>query len=410
MCLKKWIHTVGVVVLCFLFLMYVLKVQVTAFGPSESTIYQGIDVSGYQGDIDFNKVKSDGIEIVYIKSSEGFNYIDSHFERNYEKAKQSGLKIGFYHFVTARTEEEAKRQAQFFVSIISKKEVDCKLAMDFENFGNLSKEEINKIGVAFIKEVEELSKKEAVVYSNAYGANNTWSGEITNYPLWIAQYEVNEPQNNGNWESWAGWQFTDVGKVSGISNYVDRNRFTKDILLSDTSEIPEVEKPDIPDDNEKETTTITIQRGDTLSELAMKYNTTVAKLVELNHIENPNLIYAGEPLIIPGKENENESSDTQIYIVKIGDTLAKIAKMFHTSIQTLAKDNHIQNINRIYPGQRLLVRNSCHYDCGHRLYTVRSGDTLWSIARRYNTSIANIVRLNRIKNPNLIYPGQMFRI
>ena len=84
--------------------------------------------------------------------------------------------------------------------------------------------------------------------------------------------------------------------------------------------------------------------------------------------------------------------------------------MFQTTVQTLAKDNNIKNINRIYVGQKLIVRSSCHYDCGHRLYTVRRGDTLWSIAKRYNTSIANIVRLNRIQNPNNIKPGQMFRI
>lgn len=397
----------------FIFLIYVLPLPVLAFEPSDDKIYQGIDVSGYQGNINYEKVKKAGIEVVYIKSSEGFSYVDSHFERNYEKAKENGLKIGFYHFVTARTEEEAKRQAQFFVSLISKKKVDCKLAMDFESFGNLTKEEINKIGIAFIKKVEELSKKEAVVYSNAYSANHTWQGEITNYPLWIAQYEVKEPQNNGNWKNWVGWQYTDVGRVDGIEAHVDRNKFTKDIFLEETSEIPDVEKPDKPEDgNEKPegTKTITIQKGDTLSALAIEYGTTVAELVKLNNIENPNLIYAGNGLFVPGKENENEQSDTQIYIVKSGDTLAKIAIMFQTTVQTLAKDNNIKNINRIYVGQKLIVRSSCHYDCGHRLYTVRRGDTLWSIAKRYNTSIANIVRLNRIQNPNNIKPGQMFRI
>ena len=102
-----------IIILC-----YVLPIQVFAFGPSDNTIYQGIDVSGYQRNIDFKKVKEDGIDIVYIKASEGSNYIDSHFERNYEQAKKYGLKIGFYHYVTARTEAEARRQAQFFVSVI----------------------------------------------------------------------------------------------------------------------------------------------------------------------------------------------------------------------------------------------------------------------------------------------------
>lgn len=395
--------------LAFTFLLYMLPSKSLAFGPTENTIYDGIDVSGYQGDIDFAKVKQAGIEIVYIKSSEGFSYIDSHFERNYAKAKENGLKVGFYHFVTARTVEQAKRQAQFFVSLTSHKSPDCKLAMDFETFGNLTKEQINEIGLTFLQEVERLSKKEAILYSNAYAASNIWNGEVTKYPLWIAQYEVEKPQNNGTWQTWAGWQYTDIGEASGIKNYVDKNYFTKEVFLSDTSEIPPVEPPKEEDETENENTMIiTIKKGDTLSSLARKYNTTVSKLVELNHIANPNLIYAGNTLIVP--TTENTSSNKEIYIVRSGDTLSEIAQQFQTTVQIIAKENNIQNVNLIYPGQKLIVRSNCKYDCGHRLYTVQRGDTLWSIAKRYHTTIANIVRLNRIKNPNLIFPGQMFRI
>lgn len=401
-------------------LCYILPTQVFAFGPSDNTIYQGIDVSGYQGDIDFQKVKEDGIDIVYIKSSEGNNYIDSHFERNYEQAKKYGLKIGFYHYVTARTEAEARRQAQFFVSVISGKVVDCKLAMDFETFGSLTREEINRLGLIFLQTVEQLSGKQTILYSNAYTANTIWRGELTNYPLWVAQYGVNEPQNNGTWDSWAGWQYTDMGEVDGISTYVDRNQFTKEVLLDETEAVPPVEKPEEPSEGEggentgsdntpaTNTKKITIKWGDTLSELAVKYKTTVAELVRLNDIQNPNLIYAGETLIVPSANEQTGQS--QVYTVKRGDTLSAIAMKYNTTVQAIAQDNHITNVNLIYPGQKLVIRDTCRYDCGHRLYTVKPGDSLWTIARRYNTTIANIVRLNRIQNPRLIYPGQVFRI
>lgn len=396
---------------------YILPTKVFAFGPSSNIIYQGIDVSGYQGNINFREVKEAGIDIVYIKSSEGSNYIDSHFERNYEQARVNGLKIGFYHYVTARTEEQARRQAQFFVSVISGKVVDCKLAMDFESFGSLSREEINRIGLVFLQTVEQLSGKEVILYSNAYTANNIWRGELTNYPLWVAQYGVNEPQNNGTWDSWAGWQYTDMGEVNGISTYVDRNRFTKEVLLDDTAIVPPVEQPEDPDQGEGEggneqpttnTMEITIQWGDTLSELAIQYHTTVAELVRLNDIQNPNLIYAGETLIVPSANEQTGQS--QVYTVKRGDTLSEIAMKYGTTVQAIAQDNNISNVNLIYPGQRLVIRDTCRYDCGHRIYTVKPGDSLWTIARRYNTTIANIVRLNRIQNPRLIYPGQIFRI
>ena len=68
---------------------YILPTKVFAFGPSSNIIYQGIDVSGYQGNINFREVKEAGIDIVYIKSSEGSNYIDSHFESHYDQARPS---------------------------------------------------------------------------------------------------------------------------------------------------------------------------------------------------------------------------------------------------------------------------------------------------------------------------------
>lgn len=96
--------------LCILFIIiYVITVPIYAFSAESQPIYEGIDVSQWQQNIDFAKVKEAGIEIVYIKSSEGNGYIDPYFSRNYEKAKQNGLNIGFYHYVTARSVREAMR-------------------------------------------------------------------------------------------------------------------------------------------------------------------------------------------------------------------------------------------------------------------------------------------------------------
>ena len=345
--MKKILKLLSIVIMLTVATIYTMPTKVMAFGPSSDEIYNGIDVSGYQGNIDFEKVKKDGIQVVYIRSSEGTNYIDSKFEQNYKRARDAGLKIGFYHYVTARSVNQAEKEAQFFASVISGKVADCRLAMDFESFGNLNKREINTIGLAFMKKLEELTKKEVALYSNAYTASRIWEGEVTNYPLWIAQYEVNEPENSGTWNSWAGWQYTDVGRVTGISNHVDRDKFTKEIFMSESTEIPETEKPKQDDEDNKTTKKIKIKWGDTLSQLAIKYNTTVAELVRLNNIQNPNLIYAGETLIVPVKGETTNS--TTIYIVKSGDTLNKIAQMFNTTVSQIAQENNIQNVNLIYP-------------------------------------------------------------
>ena len=99
--------------------MYILIAPVYAFGPSSSNIYDGIDVSGWQGNIDYSEVASSGIEIVYMKASEGTSFVDPYFNQNYTNAKANGLKVGFYHYLTARSNSEAVAQANFFVSTIS---------------------------------------------------------------------------------------------------------------------------------------------------------------------------------------------------------------------------------------------------------------------------------------------------
>ena len=403
--MKKRFIILLVFIVTMLFQFYILVLPSFAFSPSGDTIYEGIDVSSWQGEIDFSQVKASGIEVVYIKSSEGFRSVDSYFEQNYANAKNAGLKVGLYHYVTARSVEDAVKQANFFVSTISGKNPDCKLAMDFESFGSLGREEINQIALTFMQTVKNVSGKDVIIYSDEYNANSTFESNLAIYPLWVAQYEVSEPTVREHWSNWAGWQYTDRGEVPGISSYVDRDKFTNEVFLDDTSEVPDV-PTDKPDENERYTT-ITIRYGDTLSELAIEYNTTVERLVELNNIANPNLIYAGDTLIVP--TSDPSSNITQIYVVQYGDTLSKIAQEYGTTVATLASINNIQNVNLIYVGQIIKIPSSS-YDMSHRLYVVKRGDTLWGISRRFGVSIARIVMLNRIANPNLIYPGNVLRI
>ena len=304
------------------------------FGPSSNEIYQGIDVSSWQGSINFSYVKSSGIEVVYIKSSEGRSYIDPYFERNYTNAKANGLKVGFYHYVTARSIEQAKEQANFFASVISGKQADCRLAMDFESFGNLSISQINEISKTFLETLENVTNSKCVIYSNAYSARTIFSNELTNYPLWVANYGVSSPGSNGKWNTWVGWQYTNTGLVNGISGYVDRNKFTNGILLSSTSTLPSPETPSTPSTDN--TTVYTVKKGDTLSQIALNYGTTVSSIVSLNpSITNPNLIYPGQKLTIKINSSSSTNNST-VYIVKKGDTL-KITVRCSDRKQAIAK-------------------------------------------------------------------------
>ena len=127
------------------------------------------------------------------------------------------------------------------------------------------------------------------------------------------------------------------------------------------------------------------------------------------------MIYAGNTLIIPTKESvdgdkENITSET-IYIVKKGDTLTRIALKYNTTVTRIAQLNNIRNVNLIYIGQILVIPTNSSNNINNNsannqiIYTIRRGDTLWSISRRYGIPIAQIVRQNRIQNPNLIYTG-----
>ena len=338
--------------ICAFLFVCILCTEVFAFPPSGSTLYDGIDVSEWQGEIDWERVIDSGIRIAYIRASEGSNYIDPDAMRNYYGAKENGIKVGFYHYLTARNEAEAIEQAEFFVSVVKGLNIDCRLAMDFESFGDLGTEEINLISETFLKEVERLSGKEVIIYSDAYNAAYTFSTELANsYPIWVADYGVEEP-GNGNWKVWDGFQYSDAGRIDGIEGNVDRDYFTSGVLLSDTTPIPE-EATGEPTTN---TTTIIVQRGDTLSQIAMEYNTSYQYLAKINNIQNPNLIYTGQTLIVPVLENR-EINDTshKLYIVQRGNTLTQISLEYGVSIESIVQLNDIAKPNLIYVGEILRI-------------------------------------------------------
>jgi len=343
----------------FIITLLLAFLPLTSFATtlSGNEIYDGIDVSNWQGYINYNEVKNSGIDIVYIKSSQGENIIDSYFKINYNNAKVNGLKVGFYHFLTARSEEEAIRQAEFFCSVISNTNADCKLAMDFEVFGNLTVSEINNISRVFLEKVKQITGKDVIIYSNAYDARNIFSLELAqSYPLWIAEYGVEVP-GKSNWDYCDGFQYTSSGKVAGIRGLVDKDKFTNEILLDDASQIKQTGDSK----NYNHDASYTIKSGDTLSGIALKYGTTVKELIILNNIKTPNLIYPGEEIKVPinGNPNSEVLYDTNHihYTVERGDTLSKLALKFNTTVQEIAELNHIQNVNLIYVGEVLRINN-----------------------------------------------------
>ena len=231
--MKKFGKLLGGILLCAALLT---ATAMTAFAlpPVEGPQYDGIDISRWQGgSIDFARVKEAGYGIVYIRAGGGGDYTDPDFERNYTEAKAAGMQIGFYYYVDAENETEAGEQAAHFASLVRDKEPDCRPAMEFVIDG-LDNATVNRLALAFLQRAEELSGFAMCVYTNAYNAGNVYSGAITAYPLWIAEYDVERPSDIGTWTAWAGWQYDASASVPGVDGNVDRNIFTNGIFLPET--------------------------------------------------------------------------------------------------------------------------------------------------------------------------------
>ena len=102
-------------------------------------------------------------------------------------------------------------------------------------------------------------------------------------------------------------------------------------------------------------TTYTVKSGDTLSKIADKYGVTVKQIIANNDIENPDLIYAGQKILIT-KSSKTEKSEDVTYTVVKGDTLSKIAERYETTVKKLVADNNIKNPNLIYVGQKIVIK------------------------------------------------------
>lgn len=392
----------AVLLACIAALVFAALVPARAIPPSGGRQYRGIDISEFQGEIDFEEVRRSGIEAVYIRVGAG-DYTDEYFAENYERAKAAGLKIGFYHYVTARSVDEGRRQARFFASLAAGREPDMRLAMDFEYFGSLSVSQINAISEAYLDELTALTKREAVIYSDLSNARNIFSRALAEkYPLWAAQYGADEPSANGKWREWVGFQYTDEGRVGGIYGNVDRNIFTEGIFLSDSGRI----------DGEKRTTvrartrtlTVYVRAGDTLWAIAREYGTTVEAIARENRIVDPNRIFAGERLRItlPAR-----GSGEEIYTVRRGDTPISIAGKFGVTLSALEDRNGLERGETIYAGDKLSIPGA---RMSGEFYVVRPGDTLFYISRRTGVPIRTLVGINRIKDPDLIYAGEHLKL
>lgn len=150
-----------------------------------------------------------------------------------------------------------------------------------------------------------------------------------------------------------------------------------------------------------------VQPGDTLARIARRFGTTVTAIVHANGIANPSRIFVGQRLFIPGGYGGFPSGSID-YIVQTGDSLSTIARRFNTTVDAIALANGIANPNVVYVGRQLIVPtgSAAPPSVFGFYYTVRPGDALTRIAQRFGVSIGALVAANGIHDPNRIFVGQ----
>jgi LysM repeat protein len=164
-----------------------------------------------------------------------------------------------------------------------------------------------------------------------------------------------------------------------------------------------------------------VQRGESLGTIAQRYNVSQNDLARTNGITNPNLVYVGQRLVIPGRGVANAASATGdgYYTVQRGNTLSQIAQRHGMSVNELMRLNGLSNPNHIQVGQKLRVSaraqplpstGSSQPSVANTIYVVKAGDNLSKIAQRHNTTVEALMAANGLPNPNHVWIGQRLRV
>lgn len=341
---------------------------------------KGIDVSEFQGNINWNKVKADGIEFAILKLGNIYdydaNYKDSKFDTNYKNARANGIKIGAYIYNYCNTIDTLKKGLEWAIKKLEGKELDLPFYLDMEDkdIQGETKETLTNQCNEFAKYVESKGYQ-AGVYANVNWLKNELNPNDFDKKIsvWVAQY-YKECQYTGKYDI---WQYASDGSVSGISGNCDMNYlYNEDII--------------------KESETDTSDKK-TIDELAEE--------------------------VIDGKWGDGEDRKTKLEKAgydydAVQDRVNEILSRPKKSITEVAKDVIDGKYGNGETRKKKLEAEGYDYDTVQakvnqllgaevtKTYTVKSGDTLSGIASKYKTTVAKLVKDNNIKNANLIYPGQ----
>lgn len=322
----------------------------------------GIDVSRWQGSIDWGKVKASGVQAAIIKAGGADDgiYEDSKLIDNYVGTKSVGIPVGAYFFFS--NVENVQAQADYFAAQLNCRQWEIRPVIDVE----MGKEDtaLTAKVLAFAEFLETSTGMRPAIYCNTNYARNYLDNRLAKYPLWVAHYGVDTPGDNPIWQQWAGFQYSSDECIAGITeNTVDKDRFTEAMFLNNVAapqqtfaaSPPPVQAP------LQANNTYVVQGGDNLSSIAERFGTSWQALAEINNIANPDLILEGQVLSVTScPQSQQQATPSQLepvyYTIQEGDTLSDIASNYGVSWQDLANFNNIADPSMIYAGDTIRIR------------------------------------------------------
>lgn len=304
----------------------------------------GIDVSQHQGEINWDKVKSQIdfaiLRLGWIGNKENHT-LDTQFERNYSECKRLGIPVGVYVYCYSNCEEKAKSGANWIIEKLTGKSLELPVYIDMEDnsIAGQGKDVLTNICIAF-NNIIEASGRWAGVY-----ANRNWYDNYLNkdeikrrYTTWIATYVDALDKYKGEYDI---WQNSSKGRIDGITGYVDTNYMYRDLIteVKGTTKKEEVQTP-TKSVNELVDEVIAGLWGDGED--------------RKNRLRNAGYNYETIQSAVNSKLSKPKTT-TVIYTVKKGDTLSKIASQYGITYQKIARDNGIANPNKIFVGQKIKI-------------------------------------------------------
>ena len=321
---------------------------------------KGLDVSKFQGEVDWERVKAAGYKFAMLRAGYGFNTVDEQFRRNASECNRIGLPIGAYWFCYATSPSSAVQEADGCVNTISDYRLEYPVCYDIEQATidyaagqgvTITPALARQLVQSFCDRIEAKGYY-AMFYSNRNFLEQYLGNDLSKrYSLWYARYT-----DTFDGTDCSMWQYTSQGNVPGISGNVDLDLSYVDFPsvirsaglnhLSGTSPAPSPSPSPSAD-----YITYVIQPGDTLSGIAARFGTTVSELTRINKISDPDRIYAGNTIKVP----EKSGSATRTYTIRPGDTLSGIASRYGTTVAAIARLNNIPDPDRIYAGKTIRI-------------------------------------------------------